>query len=84
MIQVLVHLEGLCTLIDKISYEIGLEVPMELGNRLPCRPSYTIHLCLGCALRKLQVLLHGLEQALSRGIIEILKFDIDSNPLPGD
>ena len=31
MIQVLVQLKGLCTLIDKISYEIGLEVPVELG-----------------------------------------------------
>jgi len=55
MIQVLVHLEGLCTLIDKTSYQIGLEVPVELGDRLLYRPSYTIHLCLGCALRKLQV-----------------------------
>ena len=31
MIQVLVHLEELCTLLDKTSYQIGLEVPMELG-----------------------------------------------------
>jgi len=31
MIQVLVHLEGLSTLIDKTSYQIGLEVPVELG-----------------------------------------------------
>ena len=77
----LVHLEGLSTFIDKISYQSGLEVPVELGDRLLYRPSYTIHLCLGCALRKLQVLLHGLEQALSRGIIQILKFDIDSNSL---
>ena len=32
MIQVLVHLEGLYTFIDKISYQIGLEVPVELGD----------------------------------------------------
>ena len=31
MIQVCVHIEGLCVLVDKILYRSGLEVPMELG-----------------------------------------------------
>ena len=31
MVQVLLHLKGLCTLNDKTSYQIGLEVPVELG-----------------------------------------------------
>src|SRR6185312_2471909 len=43
-----------------------------------------IQICLRCALRKLQVLLHDIEQALPRGLIQILKVDIDSNPLPCD
>ena len=83
-IQVLVQLEGLCTFTDKILYQTGLEVPVERGDGRACRASDTIHLCLGCALRKLQVLLHGIEQALSRGLIQILKVDIDSSPLPCD
>jgi hypothetical protein len=32
MIQVLVQLERLFTFIDKISYQIGLEAPVELGD----------------------------------------------------
>ena len=32
MIQVLVQLEGLFTFIDKISYQTGLEAPVELGD----------------------------------------------------
>ena len=31
-IQVLVHLEGLFTFIDIISYQTGLEAPVELGD----------------------------------------------------
>ena len=32
VIQVLVQLEGLFTFIDIISYQIGLEAPVELGH----------------------------------------------------
>ena len=31
-IQVLVQLEGLCTVIDKISYQTGFEAPVDLGD----------------------------------------------------